>query len=137
LIYKARVAVPGAYGLPGNLNDEELRKVLKWLIQEMKLIHPDIDVNVSDPAVACPAPAPSRTSSQDRTCSEDRPWQHPILTQLIKTQWWGRKGEAKKLGNREDANPFINTPIAMMALVAAAVRLSLIFLEKRLIFLTG
>jgi Domain of unknown function (DUF6532) len=101
----------------------------------MKLIYPDIDVNVSDPAVACPAPAPSHTSSQD--CTEDRPWQHLILTQLIKTQWWGRNVEAKKLGNREDTNPFINTPIAMMALVAAAVRLSLIFLEKRLIFLTG
>ena len=47
--------------------------------------------------------------------------QHLILLQLIKAQWWSRKGEAKRLGSREDNNSFINTPITMMALVVTAV----------------
>jgi len=119
--------VPVAYSLPGNLTEEELRKVLNWLIQDIKLIHPDINVKVSCPALTRLASVPLLTSPKDRTCSEDKPWQHPVFTQLIKAQWWGRKGEASKLGNREDGNPFINPPIAMIALVATAVRLSLTF----------
>ena len=41
-------ALPGAYGLPEGLTEEELRKCLTWLIQELKLIHPDISVKVSN-----------------------------------------------------------------------------------------
>ncbi|KIM54115.1 hypothetical protein SCLCIDRAFT_42151, partial [Scleroderma citrinum Foug A] len=77
LIFKARAAVPGVYGLPGKLKEEELHKVLTWLMQSLKLIHPDID------AKAC-------------TCAEDKPWYHPIFLQLIKAQWWGKKGKAKQ-----------------------------------------
>ncbi|KIM55225.1 hypothetical protein SCLCIDRAFT_53319, partial [Scleroderma citrinum Foug A] len=77
LIFKAWVVVPSVYGLPGKLNEDELCKALAWLMQSMKLIHPDIDLK------AC-------------SCSEDKPWYHPIFLQLIKAQWWGKKGEAKK-----------------------------------------
>lgn len=55
------------------------------------------------------------------TCSEDKPWQQPISSQLIKAQWWGRKGKAKRLGNKQEVNPYINPPNAMIALVATAV----------------
>ncbi|KIM55523.1 hypothetical protein SCLCIDRAFT_134495, partial [Scleroderma citrinum Foug A] len=119
LIYKARVAVPSAYSLPGSVTEEELRKALNWLIQRMQLTHPDINAKVCWPVLYSFA---QLTSLKACTCSEDKPWQHPIFPHLIKTQWWGRKGEAKKLGNKEDSNPFINTPITLMALVATAVR---------------
>lgn len=105
LILKARAVVPSVYGLPGKLNEEEIRKALTWLMQNMKLIHPDIDLK------AC-------------TCSENKPWYHPIFLQLIKAQWWGKKGEARKLGSKEDSNAFISIPLPLMALVATAVRLS-------------
>ena len=105
LILKARAVVPSVYGLPGKLNEEEIRKALTWLMQNMKLIHPDIDLK------AC-------------TCSENKPWYHPIFLQLIKVQWWGKKGEARKLGSKEDSNAFISIPLPLMALVATAVRLS-------------
>ena len=73
-------------------------------MQSMKLIHPDIDLK------AC-------------SCSEDKPWYHPIFLQLIKAQWWGKKGEAKQLGTKEDSNPFIGIPLPLMVLVATAVSL--------------
>ena len=88
----------------------------------MKLRHPGIDVKVGLQLLP-------RTSnvlfipflSKTCTCSENKPWQHPIFMDLIRAQWWGKKGEAKKLGHKVDTNPFINTPIATMALVASAV----------------
>jgi len=72
-------------------------------MQSMKLIHPDINLK------AC-------------TCLKDKPWYHPIILQLIKAQWWGKKGEARELGMKEDSNPFISIPLPLMALVATAVR---------------
>ena len=64
------------------------------------------------------------TYSQACTCFENKPWQNPIILQLIKSQWWSRKGKAKKLGNTEEKNLFINPPITMIALVATVVSLS-------------
>ncbi|KIK77125.1 hypothetical protein PAXRUDRAFT_28862 [Paxillus rubicundulus Ve08.2h10] len=43
IVYKARMAVPLAYGLPGQLKGEELGDVLKWLIEEGKMLHPNIN----------------------------------------------------------------------------------------------
>ncbi|KIK72342.1 hypothetical protein PAXRUDRAFT_115295, partial [Paxillus rubicundulus Ve08.2h10] len=77
IMYKARMAVPLAYGLPGQLKGEELGNILKWLIEEGKMLHPNINV-------------------KDRTCADDKPWQHPIFAQLIKAQWWGPKGGGKR-----------------------------------------
>jgi len=73
-------------------------------MQSMNLIHPDINLKVC-------------------TCLEDKPWYHPIILQLIKAQRWGKKGEARQLGTKEDSNPFISIPLPLMALVATAVRL--------------
>ncbi|KIK78818.1 hypothetical protein PAXRUDRAFT_771728 [Paxillus rubicundulus Ve08.2h10] len=46
IMYKARMAVPLAYGLPGQLKGEELGNVLKWLIEEGKILHPNINVKL-------------------------------------------------------------------------------------------
>ena len=115
LILKARAVIPSVYGLPGQLNEDELRKALTWLMQSMKLIHPDIDLKVC-------------------TCSENKPWYHPIFLQLIKVQWWGKKDEAKKLGSNKDSNPSIGIPLPLMALVATVVRLfpvSTVFVDDK------
>ncbi|KIM50485.1 hypothetical protein SCLCIDRAFT_47092, partial [Scleroderma citrinum Foug A] len=77
LITKARMVVPTAYGLQGDLmRGNGLFDVLKWLIQQGKLIHSGIDTKVM-------------------TCDESKPWKHLIFTQLIKMQWWGPKGEGR------------------------------------------
>lgn len=48
LITKARMVVPTAYGLQGDLmRGNGLFDVLKWLIQQGKLIHSGIDTKVS------------------------------------------------------------------------------------------
>ena len=54
------------------------------------------------------------------TCDEEKPWQNPIFGDLIWAQWWGPKGDAKRLGLSED-NIYLNVPFAMLALVACAV----------------
>ncbi|KAF9219041.1 hypothetical protein BS17DRAFT_770321 [Gyrodon lividus] len=40
------MAVPLAYGLPGQLKGEELGDILKWLIEEGKMLHPNINVKL-------------------------------------------------------------------------------------------
>ena len=55
------------------------------------------------------------------TCDESKPWKNPIFAQLIKTQWWGPKGEGRRLGPDPTTNPYLNAPMSMLALVATAV----------------
>ena len=48
LVTKARMAVPNAYSLQGELlKGNGLFDVIKWLIQQGKLIHSGIDTKVS------------------------------------------------------------------------------------------
>lgn len=47
VVYKARMAVPHAYGLPGNLKGDEVNDAIKWLIEEGKMLHPITDLKVS------------------------------------------------------------------------------------------
>jgi len=54
------------------------------------------------------------------TCDEHKPWQNSIFGDLIQSQWWGPKGDAKRLGPSGD-NVYNNVPIAMLALVTSAV----------------
>ncbi|KAI6022653.1 hypothetical protein EDC04DRAFT_2575115, partial [Pisolithus marmoratus] len=103
LIAKARLAVPTTYGLQGeSLKGNALFDVLKWLIQQGKLIHSGID-------------------TKSMTCDESKPWKNPIFLQLIKMQWWGPKGEGRHLGLDPETNPYLNAPATMLALVATAV----------------
>ncbi|KIM61134.1 hypothetical protein SCLCIDRAFT_122654, partial [Scleroderma citrinum Foug A] len=103
LAAKARMAVPTAYGLQGeSLKGSGLFDVLKWLIQQGKLIHSGIDAKVM-------------------TCDESKPWKNPIFAQLIKAQWWGPKGEGRCLGPDPALNSYLDAPLCMLALVAAAV----------------
>ncbi|KAI6007909.1 hypothetical protein EDC04DRAFT_2966651, partial [Pisolithus marmoratus] len=95
LITKARLAVPTTYGLQGeSLKGNALFDVLKWLIQQGKLIHSGIDA---------------------------KPWKNPIFLQLIKMQWWGPKGEGRHLGSDPATNPYLNALATMLALIATAV----------------
>ena len=55
------------------------------------------------------------------TCNKSKPWKNPIFAQLIKTQWWGPKGEGRWLGLDPTMNPYLNAPMSMLALVATAV----------------
>lgn len=50
----------------------------------------------------------------------EAPWGHPIISQLIKSQWWGHRAEGSRFGSNPN-NPFLNAPICQMALVATAV----------------
>ncbi|KAI6009137.1 hypothetical protein EDC04DRAFT_2964142 [Pisolithus marmoratus] len=103
LIAKARLAVPTTYGLQGeSLKGNALFDVLKWLIQQGKLIHSGID-------------------TKSMTCDESKPWKNPIFLQLIKMQWWGPKGEGRHLGLDPATNPYLNAPATTLALVATAV----------------
>ncbi|KAI6012230.1 hypothetical protein EDC04DRAFT_2761810 [Pisolithus marmoratus] len=103
LVAKARMAVPTAYGLQGELQKgNALFDVLKWLIQQGKLIHSGID-------------------AKTMTCDESKPWKNSIFSQLIKMQWWGPKGEGRRLGSDPPTNPYLNAPVTMLALVATAV----------------
>ena len=46
-MHKAHGIVPLSYGLGGMVNDTlKINKVVKWLVEDLKLIHPDIDINV-------------------------------------------------------------------------------------------
>ncbi|KAI6046988.1 hypothetical protein EDC04DRAFT_2597752 [Pisolithus marmoratus] len=95
LITKARLAVPTACGLQGeSLKGNALFDVLKWLIQQGKLIHSGIDA---------------------------KPWKNPIFLQLIKMQWWGPKQEGRYLGLDPVTNPYLNAPATMLALIASVV----------------
>ncbi|KIM50805.1 hypothetical protein SCLCIDRAFT_33977 [Scleroderma citrinum Foug A] len=64
------------------------------------------------------------------TCDEDKPWQNAIIGDLIKAQWWGPKGDAKRLGSSKD-NVYLSVPIPMLALVACAVECTLTGLGLR------
>ena len=46
VVYEARLAVPHAYSLPGDLKGDGLHEVIRWLVEEGKMLHPDIDVKV-------------------------------------------------------------------------------------------
>jgi len=50
------------------------------------------------------------------TCDKHKPWQNSIFGDLIQSQWWGLKGDAKRLSPSRD-NVYNNVPIAMLALV--------------------
>ncbi|KIM57117.1 hypothetical protein SCLCIDRAFT_131122, partial [Scleroderma citrinum Foug A] len=117
VVYKARMTVPPAYGLPGDLKGEQLNDVIKWLVKEGKMLHPGIDIKM-------------------HTCDDTKPWQHPIFGQIIKAQWWGPKGGAKRLGDDPSTNPYINTPLPMLALTAATVH-NISMLSHWLIFFPG
>lgn len=56
----------------------------------------------------------------------DAPWGHPVISQLIKSQWWGHRAEGSRYGSSPN-NPFLNAPICQMALVATAVSLKIFF----------
>ncbi|KAI5997720.1 hypothetical protein EDC04DRAFT_2977701 [Pisolithus marmoratus] len=72
-----QIGCPTAYGLQGeSLKGNVLFDVLKWLIQQGKLIHSGINAKLM-------------------TCNESKPWKNPIFLQLIKMQWWGPKGEGR------------------------------------------
>ena len=55
------------------------------------------------------------------TCDDSKPWKNPIFAQLIKAQWWGPKGEGRRLGPDPTVNPYLEAPVCMLALVATAV----------------
>ncbi|KIM61374.1 hypothetical protein SCLCIDRAFT_25860 [Scleroderma citrinum Foug A] len=113
LIAKARMAVPTAYGLQGDsIKGNRLFDVLKWLIQQGKLIH-------------------SRINTKAMTCDESKPWKNLIFAQLIKSQWWGLKGEGRHLGPDPTVNPFLNAPVSTLALVATVVKCVLTGLFSR------
>ena len=44
-----------------------------------------------------------------------------VFPQIIKVQWWGSKGDGKKLGTDPTTNPYLNAPLPMLALTAAVV----------------
>lgn len=56
------------------------------------------------------------------TCDEDKPWKNEVFGDLIKAQWWGPKGDARRLGLSRE-NVYMEVPIQMLALVACAVRM--------------
>ena len=46
-MHKAHGIVPLSYGLGGMVNDTlKISKVVKWLVEDLKFIHPDININV-------------------------------------------------------------------------------------------
>ena len=46
-MHKARGIVPLSYRLGGMVNDTlKISKVIKWLVEDLKFIHPDININV-------------------------------------------------------------------------------------------
>ena len=46
-MHKARGIVPLSCGLGGMVNDTlKISKVIKWLVEDLKFIHPDININV-------------------------------------------------------------------------------------------
>jgi hypothetical protein len=45
-VAKARISVPGTYGI-GELKHEELENALKWLLEEARFIHAGIEAKVS------------------------------------------------------------------------------------------
>ena len=48
LMHKAHTAVPHAYGLGRGLsNVNKMEEVIKWLIKDLKFLHPNINIKVS------------------------------------------------------------------------------------------
>ena len=116
-MHKVRSTVPHAYGLASGLGSpNKLEQVVKWLVEDLKFLHPNININVSLTFhLLC-----NLHVCQAMTCDEDKPWQNAIIGDLIKAQWWGPKGDAKRLGSSKD-NVYLSVPIPMLALVACAV----------------
>lgn len=116
-MFKACSMVPLAYGLGRSLDDtQRIEIIIKWLVMDLKFIHPDINIHVS-----CISNLKSYWMVwQAMTCDEAKPWQNPIFTNLIQAQWWGPKGDAKRLGTSAE-NMYSSIPAAMLALVACAV----------------
>ena len=116
-MHKARSTVPHAYGLASGLEfPNKLEQVVKWLVEDLKFLHPNININVSLTFhLLC-----NLHVCQEMTCDKDKLWQNAIIGDLIKAQWWGPKGDAKRLGSSKD-NVYLSVPIPMLALVACAV----------------
>ncbi|KIM56414.1 hypothetical protein SCLCIDRAFT_29648 [Scleroderma citrinum Foug A] len=112
LVHKARSTIPHTYGLASGLESpNKLEQVVKWLVEDLKFLHPNININ-------------------EMTCDKDKPWQNAIIGDLIKAQWWGPKGDAKRLVSSKD-NVYLSVPIPMLALVACAVECTLTSLGVR------
>ncbi|KIM55524.1 hypothetical protein SCLCIDRAFT_30308 [Scleroderma citrinum Foug A] len=64
------------------------------------------------------------------TCDEDKPWKNEVFGDLIKAQWWGPKGDARRLRLSRE-NVYMEVPIQMLALVTCAVDCTLTGLPVR------
>lgn len=126
-MHKACLTVPHAYGLERGIESpNKLEQVAKWLVEDGKFLHPNININVSLNFYlllylhVC----------QEMMYDEDKPWQNAIFGDLIKAQWWGHKGNASRRLVSTKENVHVNVPIPLLALVACAVSLLFFYLPN-------
>ncbi|EGO02513.1 hypothetical protein SERLA73DRAFT_150234 [Serpula lacrymans var. lacrymans S7.3] len=78
VVAKARLMINGAYGIPGDMSPEEIKLAVQWLIDICTFINGDLDI-------------------KGRTYNKQKPFSNSIFKDLIRNQWFGRKGEGIRL----------------------------------------
>ncbi|EGO03639.1 hypothetical protein SERLA73DRAFT_149872 [Serpula lacrymans var. lacrymans S7.3] len=78
VVAKARLMINGAYGIPGDMSPEEIKLAVQWLIDTCAFTDGDLDI-------------------KGRTYNKQKPFSNPVFKDLIRNQWFGRKGEGIRL----------------------------------------
>ncbi|KIK79202.1 hypothetical protein PAXRUDRAFT_81139, partial [Paxillus rubicundulus Ve08.2h10] len=97
LISKAHLKISASYSIPGSMNPKEIAATMEWLICTNAFLNGDLNVKA-------------------HTFDKQQLFCHPIIKDLIISQWFGAKGEGVKY-----PEAFKGVPLPLLALVATAV----------------